>query len=77
MMKYTEVYPFKVADEIKAGANILMLDKLNGTVQSVNGLSFKRVLKALDNNDDQFYFWKLETIEEPQKTESTEEKNEE
>lgn len=71
MMKYTEIYPFKVTDEIKAGVNVLMLDKSNGTTQSVNCLSFKRVLNALDNKDDQFYFWKVEEVaEEPQATEN-------
>lgn len=73
MIKYTEVYPFNVTNEIKAGVNVLMLDKSNGTTQSVNGLSFKRVLKALDNKDDQFYFWKVEEVaEEPQATENEE-----
>lgn len=72
-VKYTEVYSFKVTDEIKAGAEVSMLDKSNGTTKFVNTLPFEQVIKALEDKDDRFYFWKTEWVEnaeEPQATEN-------
>lgn len=69
--KYTEIYPFKVTDEIKAGAEVHMLDKSNGTTKFVNCLPFDQAIKALEDKDNRFYFWKTEWVdqEEPQATE--------
>ena len=74
MTIYTEVYPWKVENEVKAGAKVYMLDKSNGTTKFVNALPFEQVIKALEDKDDRFYFWKTEWVaqEEPQATTSGE-----
>lgn len=75
MMKFTTVYPFNVEDEIKAGHDVSMLDKSNGTTHNVNTLAYAKVMRALDNKEDRYYFWKFEWVdntEEPQATENEE-----
>lgn len=74
MIKYTEIYPFKVMDEIKAGTKVYMLDKAANTTKLVNSLPFEQAIKTLEDNGDRFYFWKAELVdqEEPQTTTSGE-----
>ena len=74
MIKYTEVYPFKVMDEIKAGTKVYMLDKAANTTKLVNSLPLDQAIKALGDNGNRFYFWKAELVdqEEPQATENEE-----
>ena len=63
MTIYTEVYPWKVENEVKAGAKVYMLDKANGTTQLLNYPSYETVLKTLGIKDNRFYFWKVEDID--------------
>lgn len=72
--KYTEVYSFNVTSEIKAGVEVSMLDKSNGTTKFVSALPFEQVIKALEDKGDRFYFWKTEWVaqKEPQATTSGE-----
>ena len=74
MVKYTEVYPFKAMDEIKAGTKVYMLDKAVNTTKQVNCLPFDQAIKALEDKGNRFYFWKAELVdqEEPQATENEE-----
>lgn len=74
MITYTEVYPFKVTDEIKAGTKVYMLDKAINTTKFVNCLPFDQAIKALEDKGTRFYFWKAELVdqEEPQATTSGE-----
>lgn len=74
MIKYTEVYPFKVMDEIKAGTKVYILDKAANTTKLVNSLPFDQAIKALEDNGNRFYFWKAELVdqEDPHATENEE-----
>ena len=63
MTIYTEVYPWKVENEVKAGAKVYMLDKSNGTTQLLNYPSYETVLKTLGIKDNRFYFWKVEELD--------------
>lgn len=71
MTIYTEVYRWRVADEVNKGVEVFVLDKEGNTTGNVNSLPYETVMKALDNNDNRFYFWKEEEVaEEPQATEN-------
>lgn len=76
MKKYTEVYPFKVEDEVKAGIQVNVLDKCDLTTQNVNYTSYTIVLRMIDNTAGRYYFWKEEEVKEdteaPQATTSGE-----
>lgn len=77
MITYTEVYPFKVMDEIKAGTKVYMLDKAINTTKQVNCLSFDQAITALEDKGNRFYFWKAELVDQEELQATTSGENEE
>ena len=68
MKKYSEVYPFKVEDEIKAGAEVYVLDKELGTTKLLNQMTYGKVMRALEDETGRYYFWKEEEVKVLQTT---------
>lgn len=75
MTQYTEIYPFKVEDEIKAGTMVDMLDKQFNSVQTVNYLNYEAVIKILADETGRYYFWKKEVVVIRENTEKPQTEN--
>ena len=59
MIKYVEISPANVMDEIKANNEVNMLDKQESRIDVVNYLSIEAVLDILANEEERYYFWKI------------------
>lgn len=60
MLKYVEVPPSDVIDEIKAGTEVNMLDKQEDHLDFVNYMYMGTVLEILADKSGRYYFWKVE-----------------
>ena len=60
MLKYVEVSPSDVIDEIKAGTEVNMLDKKEAWFDVMNYLRMETVLEKLADKSGRYYFWIVE-----------------
>lgn len=68
MLKYVEVPPSDVIDEIKAGHEVNMLDKQEDHLDFVNYLYMKNVLEILADKSGRYYFWKVEYVSDSEES---------
>lgn len=68
MLKYVEVPPSDVIDEIKAGHEVNMLDKKEDWLDVLNYLRMKTVLEKLADKSGRYYFWKVEYVDDAEES---------
>ena len=68
MLKYVEVLPSNVIDEIKAGTEVKMLDKEEDHLEDVNYMYMKTVLEILADKSGRYYFWKVEHTDDAEES---------
>lgn len=63
MIKYEDVRPYWVLQEIRDGKKVYVCDRKFRSVHSVNTSPIEDVLKAIDSKEDERYaFWSEEEV---------------
>ena len=68
MLKYVEVPPSNVIDEIKAGTEVNILDKKGNFVDVANRLYIRTVFEVLADKSGRYYFWKVEHTDDAEES---------
>ena len=66
MKTYKNIYAFDVADKIKNGKEVYILDRQKETVNNVLDIDVKIYIEATagEPNGNRFAFWTIEEVEE-------------